>query len=94
MWGPSIVGFGQHHYIYESGREGNICMVGFSPRKGNLSLYVLSASAEQDELLAKLGRHKAGKGCLYIKKMDDIDPNVLEKIMRKTIAYLKDKHQD
>src|SRR5215831_11588942 len=69
MWGTSIVGFGTHHYRYASGREGDTCMVGFSSRKGDISLYGLNSSREHDKLLAQLGKHKTGKGCLYISKL-------------------------
>ena len=93
MWGTAIVGFGQYHYKYESGREGDMCMIGLSPRVGKITLYVLSPGEEQVSLLEQLGKYKAGKGCLYIKKMDDVDPNVLEKLMRRTIAYLKEKYE-
>lgn len=92
MWGPAIVGFGQYHYKYDSGREGEICKIGFSPRKGNLSLYVLSVAGGQDELLAKLGKHKAGKGCLYIKKLSDVKLDALEDLMKSTLAWLESKY--
>lgn len=91
MWGPAIIGFGQYHYKYASGHEGDICMVGFSPRKQNISLYVLSGFAGQDKLLEKIGKHKAGKGCLYIKKLEDVDLDVLEKLITGTIDFLKKK---
>ena len=89
MWGPAIVGFGKYHYKYESGREGHICMTGFSPRKGKLSLYVLSGFDGQDELLAKLGKHKTGKGCLYIKRLEDINMDVLKELISKSCDFLK-----
>ena len=87
MWGPSIVGFGQYHYAYASGHEGDTCEVGFSPRKGELSLYL--SCAIQDEFpreLAKLGKHKTGKGCLYVKRLADIDLTVLRKMLEKSVA--------
>src|SRR3954451_7586111 len=68
MWGPSIIGFGTRHYRYESGREGDICRIGFSPRKAQLVLYVGAGSGRLNPFLAKLGKHSTGKGCLYIKK--------------------------
>src|SRR5207244_2287726 len=77
MWGPTIVGFGKYRYKYESGREGEICMTGFSPRKPNIVLYVGSVLDDQ-ELMSRLGKHKRGKGCLYIKKLDDVDRAVLK----------------
>jgi hypothetical protein len=92
MWGTAIIGFGQYHYKYESGHEGDICLTGFSPRKGNLSLYVLAGFEGQAELLAKLGKHKAGKGCLYLKKLDDVDINVLESLISESYALMKKKH--
>ena len=82
MWGASIIGFGNR--VYKSpatGREVDWMRIGFSPRKGNLSLYVLHGSADQTKLLEKLGKHKTGKGCLYIKKLADVDEKVLEKII-------------
>src|SRR5580704_325242 len=91
MWGPAIVGFGQYHYKYASGHEGDICKVGFSPRKGNLSLYVLAGAEGQSALLAGLGKHKAGKGCLYIKKVSDINLEVMETMMKNTMKYLENK---
>jgi len=80
MWGPTIIGFGQYHYVYPTGREGDMLLVGFSPRKGNLSLYVLG-SPNDAELLKKLGKHKRGKSCLYINKLDDVDLDVLEELI-------------
>ncbi|MFO0968929.1 MAG: DUF1801 domain-containing protein [Gemmataceae bacterium] len=90
MWGPSIVGFGQYHYVYDSGHEGDCCLTGFSPRKDALTLY-LYAGLEQRfaaELKA-LGKVKTGKGCLYIKKLADVDLNVLRGMIRASIAQLK-----
>lgn len=94
MWGPSIIGFGSYHYKYESGHEGDICLTGFSPRKGNISLYVLDATTDHSDLLKKLGKHKAGKGCLYVKRLDDIDMAVLEKLIRTSIAATKKRYPD
>jgi hypothetical protein len=81
MWGSSIVGFGSYHYKYESGREGDSCLVGFSSRKGDISIYLLAQFPGDDELLAKLGRHTRGKGCLYIRTLADVDHEVLEKVV-------------
>jgi hypothetical protein len=92
MWGPSIIGFGQYHYKYESGHEGDMCITGFSPRKGNLTLYVMGSFPGQDALLKKLGKFKASKACLYIKKLEDIDMTVLEKIVKGTVDYTKKKY--
>jgi len=91
MWGPSIVGFGSYHYKYESGHEGDACLTGFSPRKGNLTLYVM-AGTQLESLLKKLGKHKASKACLYIKKLEDVDMNVLEKIIAGSVDYVKKKY--
>jgi len=82
MWGPSIVGFGAYRYKYESGREGEMCRIGFSPRKPELVLYVLNGNEDQSATLARLGKHKTGKGCLYIKQLGDVDLGVLEELVR------------
>ncbi len=92
MWGPSIIGFGKYHYKYDSGHEGDICLTGFSPRKGNLSLYVLAGFEGQSGLLSTLGKHKAGKGCLYIKKLDDVNLDVLESLIKKSVDFLRGKY--
>jgi hypothetical protein len=84
MWGPSIIGFGSYHYVYDSGREGDICRIGFSPRKPGLVLYLMSA-LKQKTLMSKLGKYSTGKGCLYIKTLDDIDPGVLRQIIAKSL---------
>ena len=81
MWGPSIVGFGNYHYKYESGREGDFFKAGFSPRKQNLTRYIMGGFSKYDELLAKLGKHTHGKSCLYIKKLEDIDQEVLKEMI-------------
>ena len=88
MWGPSIVGFGSYHYVYDSGREGDSCVVGFSSRKADISVYLKGLSEGQEALLAALGRHKAAKGCLYIQRMGDIDPKVLEKLVANAVAHV------
>ena len=94
MWGNAIIGFGSYHYKYESGRQGDICLSGFSPRVGKIALYVLAPFKEKDELLAQLGKYKTGGGCLYIKKLSDIDTDVLTKLVKGTMAFLKNKYQD
>src|SRR5574341_1663746 len=81
MWGTSIIGFGQQHYKYESGREGDWFVTGFSPRKQNLTLYIGSGFQGYEELLGQLGKHSLGKGCLYIKKLADVDTKVLKKLI-------------
>lgn len=85
MWGSAIVGFGSYHYKYESGREGDSPLVGFSPRKGTLTLYVRLGTGKQDELLEKLGKHTTGKGCLYIKKLEDVHLPTLKKIVQQSV---------
>ncbi|CAN5251209.1 hypothetical protein BH09BAC5_BH09BAC5_05470 [soil metagenome] len=89
MWGTAIVGFGSYHYKYESGREGDMCMIGFSARKNNISIYMLGGFHKVPELMEKLGKHKTGKGCLYINSMEDIDPKILKKLMVVSIKELK-----
>lgn len=90
MWGPSIVGFGQYHYKYDSGREGDMCLVGFSSRSSALTLYLLTAG--QDELLAKLGKHKGSKACLYLKHLSDVDTGVLKKLIAASVAEIRRRH--
>ena len=89
MWGSSIVGFGSYHYRYESGREGDMCLVGFSSRKGDISVYGLNAAAEAEALLARLGKHEQGKGCVYIKRLADVDLKVLAKLVASAAAARK-----
>lgn len=81
MWGSSIVGFGQYHYKYESGREGDTMKIGFSPRKQNITLYLLLGADPETPLLKKLGKFTTGKGCLYIKKLADVDKQVLQELI-------------
>ncbi|WP_118196566.1 DUF1801 domain-containing protein [Albibacterium indicum] len=93
MWGPSIIGFGKYHYKSErSLQEGDWPLVGFSPRKAAISLYVYSGGAGQEELLKDLGKYKMGKGCIYVKKLSDINQDVLKKIMKSTIDFLQAKY--
>ena len=92
MWGPSIIGFGEYHYKYESGREGDMCRIGFSPRKANQVLYIIPGYSEFDELLGDLGKYRKGKSCLYINKLDDVDRKVLKKIVKKGWADMKKKY--
>ena len=86
MWGPSIIGFGSYHYTYESGREGDAPLIGFSPRKAATVLYGATGCGDSEALLAKLGKHSTGKGCLYIKKLADVDQKVLEALVVKSVA--------
>ena len=86
MWGSGIVGFGSYHYRYDSGREGDSCLAGFSSRKNDISIYLMSASARQEELLARLGRHKMGKSCLSVRGLADIDMRVLRELVSESVA--------
>lgn len=88
MWGPSIIGFGSYHYKYASGHEGDAPLAGFSPRKTAISLYLYSLAEEREELLAKLGKHKPSKGCIYIKKLADIDVEILKKMVAFSVKNL------
>lgn len=92
MWGTSIVGFGSYHYKYESGREGDSCLVGFSSRKGDISVYVMGAFPERPGLLEKLGKHKAAKGCVYIRTMSDVKPAILEKLVAASVKDTKKRY--
>ncbi|MEO0382520.1 MAG: DUF1801 domain-containing protein [Pseudomonadota bacterium] len=82
MWGDSIIGYGQYHYRYESGRDGDFLATGFSPRKASLSLYIMPGYKDMGDILGRLGKHKKGKSCLYINKLADVDESVLEEIIR------------
>lgn len=86
MWGPSIIGFGDHRYTYENGRENDWFQTGFSPRKQNLTLYISGGFANYDELLARLGKHTTGKACLYIKKLADVDMPTLRDLVQQSVA--------
>lgn len=92
MWGSSIVGFDTYHYKYESGREGDWAVTGFSPRKGDLSVYLMASGPDQAALLSRLGRHKMGKSCLYIRKLSDVDPAVLEQLIVESVAEVKRRY--
>jgi hypothetical protein len=93
MWGPSIIGFGKYRYRYESGREGDMCLAGFSPRSATLVLYALSGAKGENELLARLGKHKRGKGCLYVKRLADVDAKLLEELVRTSAAHTRERQQ-
>jgi len=94
MWGPSIVGFGSYHYKYESGHEGDAPLVGFSPRKAKISLYFAPGDTERETLLAAFGKHTAGKGCVYINKVTDIDVEVLRAMIRQSVRFLNQRYPD
>lgn len=93
MWGDSIVGFGTYHYKYASGREGDWMQVGFSPRKQNLTLYIMSGFSRYEELMKSLGKHSTGKSCLYIKKLDDVDMTTLKKLVEESVAAVSKSSQ-
>jgi hypothetical protein len=88
MWGTSIVGFGSYRYKYASGREGEWPLVGFSPRKRNLTLYIMSGFDEYDALLADLGKYRTGKSCLYINKLEDVDLSILRELVKQSVAHV------
>jgi uncharacterized protein DUF1801 len=91
MWGTSMVGFGSYHYKYESGHEGDSFLVGFSPRKQNLVVYIMPGLDSFDALLSKLGKHKTGKSCLYLHSLDDIDAPTLRELIQRSVAEMKKK---
>ena len=89
MWGPSMVGFGDHHYRYESGREGDIFLTGFRPRKQSLSLYIMTGFDGYDGLLSRLGKHRTGASCLYINKLADVDMDVLRELVQQSFEHAR-----
>lgn len=89
MWGPGIIGFGSYHYKYASGREGDWMLTGFSPRKQALTLYIMAGFDQYEDLMGKLGKFKTGKSCLYVKKLEDVDKEVLTELIQKSVSYLK-----
>ena len=93
MWGPTIIGFGSYHYKYASGHEGDAPMLGFSPRKPKFSLYVYSPTEQSKKLLEDFGKFTMGKSCIYIKKLDDIDISILEKLCMESIAHLNEHYE-
>lgn len=93
MWGPSIIGFGNYQYKYESGHQGQAPVLGFSPRKAALTLYVYSDTEKSKELLADLGKFKMGKACIYVKKLSDINTDVLKEICAESIKYISEHHE-
>lgn len=94
MWGPTIIGFGSYHYRYASGHEGDMPLIGFSPRKPEFSLYVYMPNENNKHLLENFGKFKMGKACIYIKKLSDIDITVLEKMCKDTIDYLHNRREN
>ena len=91
MWGPSIVGFGTYHYVYESGRQGDTLLIGFSPRKEAITIYMMCALDRLADELSKLGKHKIGKGCLYIRSLGEVDTAILKRILIKAYKVAKSK---
>jgi hypothetical protein len=94
MWGTSIIGFGSYHYKYDSGREGDAPLLGFSPRKANLTFYLGLGSGDRSKLLGTIGKHKTGKGCLYINKLEDIDVKVLKQLVQESIRDMRKNHSN
>ncbi|MCB1043840.1 MAG: DUF1801 domain-containing protein [Acidobacteria bacterium] len=92
MWGSSIVGFGRYKYVYESGRKGEWMLVGFSPRKQNITLYIMPGFSRYEDLLARLGKHSTGKSCLYIKRLSDIDLDILKTLITDSVTAMKKKY--
>jgi len=94
MWGPSIVGFGAYHYKYDSGHEGEMARIGFSPRAKELVVYLVPEYEDKADLLGRLGKHKIGKSCLYIKRLADVDQDVLEQLARRSLDYMREKYPE
>ena len=92
MWGGSIVGYGSYHYVYESGREGDWFLTGFAPRKQSLTLYIMPGFERFDDLLARLGKHKIGRSCLYINKLADVDMDVLKELVSESVGHMRRTH--
>lgn len=92
MWGSSIIGFGSYHYVYDSGREGDWMLAGLAPRKDQLTLYLMGGLDKQKPLLAKLGKHKVSKGCLYLKDLEGIDIKVLGELVRRSVRRLREMY--
>ena len=92
MWGPSIIGFGSYHYRYDSGREGEMCRIGFSPRKGQTVLYLIDGFEGQPELMARLGKHKTGKSCLYVSRLDQVDLGALEGLVALSWRIMNERY--
>ena len=93
MWGPSMVGYGSYHYRYASGREGDFMITGFSPRKQALTLYIMPGYGKFDALMKDLGKFKTGKACLYIKRLSDVDEDVLQNLINKSVEYMRANYE-
>lgn len=94
MWGPSIIGFGRYHYRYESGHEGDAPLLGFSPRKANMALYMTAYHDERADFLSRLGKHKSGQSCVYVNRLSDVDMDVVAEMARWTITTTKARYPD
>ncbi len=92
LWGTSIVGYGSYHYKYDSGREGDWALVGFSPRKQNLAIYIMPGFGQFDALMKRLGKYKTGKSCLYINKLDDVDEDVLQQLIERSVELMRERY--
>ena len=92
MWGPSIIGFGKYHYKYESGHEGDAPLAAFSPRATSMVIYLSGRFGKRDELLKKFGKHKAGKACIYIKKLDDVNPEILGQMISNSVKEIRKRY--
>lgn len=92
MWGASMVGFGTYHYRYASGREGDWFLTGFAPRKNDLTLYVMAGFTAYDDLMSRLGKHRTGKSCLYLKRLSDVSADVLEELIRESVEHMRRTH--
>lgn len=92
MWGSSIIGFGRYHYKYASGREGDWFVTGFASRSKNITLYIMADFDDYDELMRKLGKHTTGKSCLYIKKLEDVDQDVLRELVKQSVDYMAEMY--
>lgn len=93
MWGSSIVGYGEYHYKYASGREGDFMLAGFSPRKQALTIYVMAGFSSYPSLMKKLGKYKTGKSCLYVKRLSDVDEKVLERLLEQSVKYMRKNYE-
>lgn len=93
LWGPSIIGFGRYHYVYDSGREGDHFLTGFAPRKANMVVYIMPGFEPYDSLLSKLGSYKTGRSCLYLGRLRNVDVHVLEDIVAQSVALMKERYQ-
>lgn len=92
MWGSSLVGYGKYHYKYDSGREGEFMLTGFSPRKQNLTIYIMPGFDQFDALMKKLGKYKTGKSCLYVNKLGDVDEKVLEQLISRSVKVMRERY--